>query len=64
VVSKLREFDMPRFDLMRNFIDGLRAKYKTDNVFIKAVKMSTFGRGFYAEHAMNYAATLTEAKGV
>ena len=55
---------LPRFDLMRGVIDDLRAKYKTDKVFIKAVKMSTFGRGFYAEHAMNYANTLTETKGV
>ena len=50
---------LPRFDLMRGVIDDLRAKYKTDKAFIKAVKMSSFGRGFYAEHAMNYAATLT-----
>lgn len=55
---------LPRFDLMRGFIDDLRAKYKTDKVFIKAVKRSVFGRGFYAEHAMNYAVTLTENKGV
>ena len=55
---------LPRFDLMRGFIDDLRAKYKTDKAFIKAVKISSFGRGFYAEHAMNYAVTLTETKGV
>ncbi|MNJ08736.1 hypothetical protein D3C77_28600 [compost metagenome] len=55
---------MPRFDLMRSFIDDMRAKYKNDKAFIKAVKMGYFGRGFYAEHAMNYANTMTETKGV
>lgn len=55
---------LPRFDLMRGFIDDLRAKYKTDNAFIKAVKRSVFGREFYAEHAINYANTLTETKRV
>lgn len=55
---------LPRFDLMRGVIDDLRAKYKTDKAFIKAVKMSVFGQGFYSDHAMNYAMTLTETKGV
>ena len=55
---------LPRFDLMRGFIDDLRAKYKTDKTFIKAVKRSVFGQGFYSDHAMNYAVTLTETKGV
>ncbi|BES53421.1 hypothetical protein [Aeromonas phage phiWae15] len=55
---------MPRFDLMRGLIDGLRSKYKTDKSFIKAVQASVFGKGFYAEHAMNYADTLiNERKG-
>lgn len=49
---------LPRFDLMRGHIDGLRSRIKNDKRFIKAVSGSVFGAGFYAEHAANYCATL------
>lgn len=49
---------MPRFDLMRNHIDRLRDKHTLDAKFLKAVYTSAYCKGFYSEHARNYAKTL------
>lgn len=50
--------NMPRFDLMRNYIDRLREKHSLDANFLKAVYASAYGKGFYADHASDYAKTL------
>lgn len=51
---------MPRYDLMRSAIDDLRAQYKKDASFLRAVYSSAYGTGFYADSARSYARTLLE----
>jgi hypothetical protein len=51
---------MPRFDLMRNYIDDLRIEYKRDGDFFRAVLRSPYGKGYYRDNALEYARLLME----
>lgn len=56
--GKDKKMFMPRFDLMRNHIESLRAKYKKDAHFLKAVYNSAYGVGYYSKYSSDYARLL------